>query len=60
MAWLSSADDKKVETRVDLTPDQLRRRRNRSIAMAVALAGLVLIMIAITLVKGPASFVRPL
>lgn len=59
MAWLNTTDERKVETR-DLTPDEARRRRNRSIAMAVALGGLVLIMIALTLVKGPASFVRPL
>ncbi len=60
MAWLNTARDTDLERRPPLTPEQERRRRNRAIAMAIALGGLVLIMIAITLVKGPSSFVRPL
>jgi hypothetical protein len=60
MAWLNATGDNDLDRRPPLTPEQLRRRRNRSIAMAVALGALVLIMIAITLVKGPASFVRPI
>ena len=60
MAWLAVADKDQPEDRVVLTAEQLRRRRNRSVALALALGALVLIMIALTLVRGPASIVRPL
>lgn len=43
-----------------LSADQLRRRRNRSIAIILALAALVLVMVAITMVKGPSAFIRPI
>ena len=60
MVWLSVTDEDQSEQGVQLTADQLRRRRKRSVALALALGALVLIMIAITLVKGPATIVRPL
>ncbi len=43
-----------------LTPEQKKRQRERSIAIALALGVLVILFFAVTLVKGPAVFIRPI
>jgi hypothetical protein len=43
-----------------LTEAQQKSRRQRSIAIALALGVLVVMFFAVTMVKGPAVFVRPL
>ena len=50
-----------VDPRVELTPDDVRRRRSRSIAIAVALGVLVVLFYAVTVVKlGPQILNRPM
>ena len=53
------SDDKPKEGIV-LTEAQLRSRRERSIAIALALGVLVVLFFAVTMVRGPGLFVRPL
>jgi hypothetical protein len=50
----------KDEEGIVLTEAQRRARRSRSIAIALALAALVVLFYVMTLVKGPALFVRPM
>ena len=52
--------DKQEPDGIVLTEAQLKSRRQRSIAIALALGVLVVLFFAVTLVKGPAVFVRPL
>jgi hypothetical protein len=44
---------------VVLTEAQKRARRSRSLAIALSLAGLAILFFIMTLVKGPAVFLRP-
>lgn len=60
MAWLTVSEEQDRRSDTTLSPEQLRKRRNRSIAIGLALLVLVVAMVAITLVKGPSSFVRPI
>ena len=53
------SDDKPKEGIV-LTEAQLRSRRERSIAIALALGVLVILFFAVTMVRGPGLFVRPM
>ncbi|HEY0848803.1 MAG TPA: CoxF protein [Bradyrhizobium sp.] len=53
-------DEKNKQQGIVLTEAQLRSRRQRSIAIALALGVLVVLFFAVTLVKGPGVFVRPL
>lgn len=47
--------------RIELTPDEQRRRRTRSIAIGLALGGLVLLFYLVTIVKlGPGILNRAL
>jgi hypothetical protein len=41
------------------TEAQKRARRSRSLAIALSLAGLAILFFIMTLVKGPAVFLRP-
>lgn len=43
-----------------LTEAQKKSRRERSIAIALALGVLVVLFFAVTMVKGPGVFVRPM
>jgi len=43
-----------------LTEEQKRRQRRRSIAIALALGVLAVLFFAVTMVRGPAVFNRPL
>ena len=52
-------DDNRKSDGIVLTEAQKRSRRQRSIAIALALGVLVVLFFAVTLVKGPAVFVRP-
>jgi hypothetical protein len=53
-------DDRGEPAGIVLTAQQRKRRRERSIAIAVALAVLVMLFFAVTMVKGPAVFMRPM
>jgi len=44
---------------VVMTDAQKRARRSRSLAIALSLAGLAILFFIMTLVKGPAVFLRP-
>jgi len=44
---------------VVLTEAQKRARRSRSLAITLSLAGLAILFFIMTLVKGPAVFLRP-
>jgi hypothetical protein len=48
------------EPGIILTPEEKKRRRQRNVAIALALGALCVLFWAITLVKGPAMFNRPL
>jgi hypothetical protein len=52
--------DQKPDEGIVLTEAQKRSRRERSIAMAWALALFAVLFFAVTLVRGPGLFVRPL
>ena len=52
--------DKKAPTGIVLTPEQKKRQRERSIAIACALAVMVVLFFAMTMVRGPGLFVRPM
>ncbi len=51
---------KKKLNGIILTPEQKKRQRERSLAIAWALGVLVILFFAVTLVRGPGLFVRPL
>lgn len=48
------------EKGIVLTAEEKKRRRQRNVALALVLAGLCVLFWAVTLVKGPAMFNRPL
>lgn len=48
------------EKGIVLTEEEKKRRRQRNVALALVLAGLCVLFWAVTLVKGPAMFNRPL
>ena len=54
------SDQRPHQEGIVLTEAQKRSRRNRSIATALVLGVLVVLFFAVTLVKGPAVFNRPL
>ena len=54
------ASNKKVPDGIVLTPEQKKRQRERSIAIALALGVLVVLFFAMTMVRGPGLFVRPM
>jgi predicted metal-binding membrane protein len=53
------ANDKR-EPGIILTAEEKKRRRQRNVAIALALGALCVLFWAITLVKGPAMFHRPM
>ena len=54
------ADNNKGSGGIVLTPEQKKRQRERSIAIALALGVLVVMFFAMTMVRGPGLFVRPM
>ncbi|MBN8941550.1 MAG: CoxF protein [Rhizobiales bacterium] len=48
------------EPGIILTDEEKKRRRQRNVAIALTLGALCVLFWAVTLVKGPAMFVRPM
>ncbi len=52
--------DQDREPGIILTDEEKKRRRQRNVAIALTLAALCVLFWAVTLVKGPAMFIRPM
>lgn len=58
MGRVMTNDDR--EPGIILTDEEKKRRRQRNVAIALTLGALCVLFWAVTLVKGPAMFVRPM